>query len=177
MTIDLRAADMTSTIHLVAGHIGAGKTTYSRDLADRVEGVSFSIDDWMVALFGPDMPTPLDPEWIFKRAKRCNERIMHTAISIATRRLDVVLDLGLTAAEDRSAAAEAVLAAGLKVKLHWLDVPVAERWARVEARNSDRGSTYSFAITRQMFDFMEARVEEPGEEEMLLFNGDVFRGL
>jgi hypothetical protein len=85
-------------------------------------------------------------------------------------RLDVVLDLGFTRAADRTAAAEVSRAEGLEVKLHWLDVPAAERWARVEARNKNRGSTYSFAITRQMFDFMEARVEEPDEVEMLSVN-------
>jgi predicted kinase len=161
---------MASTIHLVAGPIGAGKTTFARDLADRVEGVSLSIDEWMLALFGADVPTPLDPEWVFTRVKRCNERIMKTALLIATRGIDVVLDLGFTLAEDRAAAADAARAAGLKVKLHWLDVPPAERWARVEARSTERGSTYSFTITRQMFDFMEARVEEPDEEEIRLLN-------
>jgi predicted kinase len=162
---------MTSTIHLVAGPIGAGKTTYARDLANRVEGVSFSIDEWMYALFGADMPTPLDPEWVFTRVKRCNERIMKTALLIAPRGLDVVLDLGFTRTQDRAAAAEVARAAGLKLKLHWLEVPAVERWARVEARNAERGSTYSFAITRQMFDFMEARVEEPDQEEIRLLNG------
>lgn len=164
---------MTSTIHLVAGPIGAGKTTYARDLADRVKGASFSIDEWMSGLFGADMPSPLAPEWVFTRVKRCNERIMKTALLIATRGLDVVLDLGFTRAEDRAAAADAARGAGLKVKLHWLGVPAAERWARVEARNTDRGSTYSFAITRQMFDFMEARLEQPNEEETLLLDGHI----
>jgi predicted kinase len=161
---------MTSTIHFVAGRIGAGKTTFARDLADRVGGVSFSIDEWMLALFGADLPTPLAPEWVFTRVKRCNERIMKTALLIAALGLDVVLDLGFTRAEDRSVAADVARAAGLKAKLHWLDVPAAERWARVEARNTERGSTYSFTITRQMFDFMEARVEEPDEEEIRLLN-------
>jgi predicted kinase len=153
---------MTSTIHLVAGRTGAGKTAYARDLADRAEGMSFSINEWMFALFGADMPTLLDSEWIFTRVKRCNEHIMHTAIS---RRLDVVLDLGFTRVADRAAAAELARTKGLKIKLHWLDFPTGERWARVEARNAERGPTYSFAITRQMSDFMEARVEELDEDE------------
>lgn len=34
-------------------------------------------------------------------------------------------------------------------------------------------TTYSFAITRQMFDFMEARLEEPNEEETLLLDGHI----
>jgi predicted kinase len=165
---------MTPTIHLVAGRIGAGKTTYARNLADRVEGVSFSIDEWMRSLFGSDMPTPLDPAWVFPRVKRCNDRILETALVIATRRLDVVLDLGFTRVADRAAAAEVARTAGFDVSLHWLHVPAAERWARVEARNADCGSTYSFVVTRNMFDFMEASVEEPDEKEMLSLNSRSF---
>ena len=45
-----------STVHLVFGPQGAGKTTHARALAARIGGVRFSIDEWMAQLFAPDWP-------------------------------------------------------------------------------------------------------------------------
>lgn len=160
-----------ATLHLVAGPIGAGKTTYARKLADRVPGVRFSIDEWMLSLFGADMAAPLDPAWIFERVKRCNDRITDTALLLAATGIDPVLDLGFTRMSDRDAIAKAATKEGHEVKLHWSDAPQLERWARVEKRNEERGDTYSFPITRHMFDFMEATVEVPTAEEMGRLNG------
>ena len=49
---------MTSigTVHMVYGPQGAGKSTFSGRLTGRIGAVSFSIDDWMQALFIPDLP-------------------------------------------------------------------------------------------------------------------------
>jgi len=38
-------------VHLISGSTGAGKTTYARELSERIEGVCFSIDRWMSTLF------------------------------------------------------------------------------------------------------------------------------
>jgi predicted kinase len=37
--------------HLVAGSTGAGKSTAAREIAERVGGVRFSMDEWMNALY------------------------------------------------------------------------------------------------------------------------------
>ena len=51
---------MTATLHLIFGPIGAGKTTYARDLARRERAVAFVLDEWGARLFGPDVHGPLD---------------------------------------------------------------------------------------------------------------------
>ena len=51
----------TQLIHLICGSTGAGKTTYAHELAKSIGGVVFSIDEWMVTLFGEDAPADLDP--------------------------------------------------------------------------------------------------------------------
>jgi hypothetical protein len=62
--------------------------------------------------------------------------------------------------------------AGLSVQLHFIDVPAAERWRRVEARNARKGETYQlrFDITREMFDFVEGLWDPPTDAEMLAYN-------
>ena len=43
-----------TTVHLIAGGSGAGKSTFARRLAGIENAVHLSIDDWMVMLYGPD---------------------------------------------------------------------------------------------------------------------------
>ncbi|MFD2175977.1 AAA family ATPase, partial [Veronia pacifica] len=42
-------------VYFVCGFIGSGKTTYSKILADRQGAFRFSIDEWMIPLYGEHM--------------------------------------------------------------------------------------------------------------------------
>ena len=160
-------------IHLVCGSTGAGKTTYALALADRIGGLRFSIDEWMTELFWMDSPQPIQPAWAMERVARCRAQIWAVASQAAARGVPCILDLGFTQASSRTETAELAREAGFSVRLHLIDVPAAERWRRVEARNADRGETYQlrFDVTREMFDFVETLWEPPSEAEMRALDG------
>jgi predicted kinase len=159
------------TIHLVAGSTGAGKTTFSMKLADEQGALRLSIDEWMTALFGPDQPAQIEFAWMMDRVNRC-EAVMWTVAADAARRgLGSIIDCGLTRADHRRKWADLAREAGLPVVLHHLDVPVEERWRRVEQRNTEQGETYRLTVTREMFDFVETLWEPPTAEEMAAMNG------
>lgn len=161
-----------STIHLVFGPQGAGKTTQARALAARFGGVRFSIDEWMAQLFAPDLPPTMDLAWIMARVQRCEQRIWSTAMDIAAAGRDVVLDLGLAQAQKREEWRERAQLAGHAVQWHFVDAPLDLRRERVLARNVERGETFAFEVTPAMFDFMEARFEPPSDDERAaVFNG------
>ena len=163
---------MTSpVIHLVAGSTGAGKTTFSMKLADAEGALRLSIDEWMTALFGPDQPQPIKFNWMMERVNRCEAVMWEVARDAARRGVGSVIDAGLTRAGHRRKFADLAAAAGLPVVLHHLDVPVEERWRRVERRNAERGETFRLEVTRPMFDFVEGLWEPPSEEEMAALNG------
>ncbi|MCI3132314.1 ATP-binding protein [Phenylobacterium aquaticum] len=65
---------MTATLHVIFGPSGAGKSTYAKTLARSEPAVHFSIDDWMARLFAPDMPEPVEFEWMMERVERCEAR-------------------------------------------------------------------------------------------------------
>ena len=159
------------TIHLVCGATGAGKTTYALALSKRLGAINFSIDEWMVTLFAPDMPQPLDWAWISKRVARCESQITATAFQLGRMGISSILDLGLLRADHRQRVAEAALASGQPVQLHFIDVEATERWRRVGARNAEKGETFRLTVTREMFDFVENLWQPPTTDEMAAFKG------
>jgi len=158
-----------ATWHLIAGSTGAGKTTVARQIADRMRGVRFSIDEWMNALYWMDYPEKNDFSWALERVQRCEAQIQAVAQQLAEAGIDAVLDLGFTTREQRSTWLKKAHAAGTECVLHVLDVDPKLRWERVCNRNQELGATYSFAVTREMFDVMETRWEAPSEDERRMF--------
>ncbi len=54
---------MLAKVLLVVGNTGAGKSTYSAQLAARENAIVFSVDEWMKTLFFMDMPDPPLYSW------------------------------------------------------------------------------------------------------------------
>lgn len=153
-------------IHLICGSTGAGKTTYANALANDVGGVCFSIDEWMVRLFGEDAPKNLTPAWFVPRVSRCEAQMWAMALQLGKRGIPSILDLGFQKREHRQRFASLIRTSGFSVKLHVLDVDASVRWERVQARNTDLGKTFSMEITRNMFDYIEGIWERPSRKEV-----------
>jgi predicted kinase len=150
---------------LVVGCTGAGKTTYARALADDIGGIRFSIDEWMVTLFGAERPEPIEFAWMIERIDRCETQIFAIACQLARRGVPAILDLGFTRKVHRDKFRALAADAGLTAAVHFVDVPAAERWSRVERRNREQGETFAMQVDRQMFDFMEGMWEPPAALE------------
>jgi predicted kinase len=162
---------VTSVIHLVAGSTGAGKTTFAIQLAEREKALRLSIDEWMVTLFEPDQPAEIRFEWMIERVNRCEAQMWDVALQAAAFGQPIIVDCGPTSAADRDKWVRRAAAAGLPVRLHFLDVDAEERWRRVQERNAQLGPTYRLHVTREMFDFVETLWEAPGDAELTRLNG------
>lgn len=153
-------------IHMICGPAGSGKTTHARKLADELGGVRFSIDEWMVALFGDDVPANISPGWINPRLLRCDQQVWSIARQLGTCGTPAILDLGFQRAEHRRRFAALVAEASLTAKLHVLNTSITERWRRIEDRNEQRGETFHMEVTRQMFEYSETFWEPPTAAEI-----------
>jgi predicted kinase len=158
-------------IHLIAGSTGAGKTTYSIDLARRERALRLSIDEWMTTLFEADQPADVTFEWMLERVERCEAKMWAVAQETCKLGVAVVADCGFTTVEQRSKWSRWAREAGIPVRLHHLDVGAEERWRRVEQRNRERGETFRLEVTRPMFDFVETMWEPPTPDEVAAING------
>jgi len=151
---------------LVCGSTGAGKTTYSISLAQKIEAVKFSIDPWMQSLFSKDMKS-LDYSWMIERVYRCYEQIWEVSNQILMLRGNVILDLGFTTKAQRNIFITKARELDINSEVHYLDVPQDVRNQRVKQRNVSKDpDLYSFEVTDMMFNFMESKFEVPDTEEL-----------
>lgn len=155
---------MTRTIHIICGGTGAGKSTFSKELAKKSGAIHFAIDDWIARLYGDDKPHDVNYEWYAERIARI-ETMMWLIIERST--ADYILDLGFSLNSHRQKFYDLASKAGISAKLHYLDVSEAERWRRVCLRNEEKGETFALTVSREDFDFMEDLFERPDSNEPL----------
>jgi predicted kinase len=149
------------TVHILSGPVGSGKTTYARQLEDG-GAVRFSIDEWMIRLYGQHMPDDLRQE----RQARCRRLFLDMTEDIGAVGVDVVLDCGFWKRSERQEARDRLTRAGLVVQTVYFDLSPDERWRRLVARNGEL-SRDCYRITRPMFDAFESVFEAPGKDELV----------
>lgn len=157
---------MTATLHVIFGPSGAGKTTYAHTFARREGAVAFILDEWMGRLFGPDMPEPLEYDWLMERVDRCEGQIWSTAAGVLAAGTSVIVDLGLMRKADRARVREIADATGLPLQFHFVTADPAVRRARVAERTEVRSENFAIEVTPAMFDFVEGVFETPDADEL-----------
>jgi len=155
-----------SKVHIVFGPQGAGKSTYSKKIAVEVKGVHLSIDDWMWKLFGPDLPKPMNFNWIIERVERCEQQIWAISEKILGSGTEVVLDLSFPKMAKRTLFLTLATKHNIATQLHFITADQSVRRKRVLDRNQEKGSTFSFEVTAGMFDFMETQFNRPSDKEL-----------
>ncbi|HEV2531438.1 ATP-binding protein [Phenylobacterium sp.] len=157
---------MAATLNVIFGPCGAGKTTYAHAFARRERAVAFILDDWMARLFGPDMPEPIEYQWMVERVARCEAQIWSNAAATIAVGTSAILDIGLMRRDDRARVREIAAATELPLQWHFVDAPQAVRRARVAGRNRIKGESFAIDVSPDMFDFIEGVYEPPGPEEL-----------
>lgn len=154
-----------TTIHLIEGPVGAGKSTHALALAARLGAPRLDLDEWFVTLFSPDRPDAGFVDWYLERKQRCLEQIWRVAEAVLEVDADVVLELGLVGRADREAFYARVDATDHDLRVHVLDVPVEVRRERVRARNRAADGTFKMAVPDAMFDIADRAWQPPDDDE------------
>ena len=154
------------TVHILCGPIGAGKTTLARRLAQTQGALRFSLDEWVMQLFGKEAPEPMVFEWWAEHCARCSTRIWSVCEELLARGLDVVLDLGFPGLAQSEEYRALALQTGASLHLHIVTANVAVRAERVRARNRERRETFALVVTEDMFVGSESWWEPPSDSEL-----------
>ncbi|NQW36994.1 MAG: ATP-binding protein [Flavobacteriales bacterium] len=153
-------------IHLIVGNTGSGKTTFSKNLKDKVKGVIFSVDKWNNTLFIPDKKETDGLDWFLERIERSETLILDLIKQLENAQVDSILDLGLSKYTHREKFRSFAKDNSFEIKIHFLDISKETRRNRVLERNMAKGETYEFDVTKENFEFMENWFEKPTEKEL-----------
>lgn len=152
-------------IHLVVGPVGAGKSTFARELAQRERAARVNLDDWMVRLFAPDRPDSGVIEWYRERVARCIEQIWAVTQSLSVLGTPLVLEIGLILRNERSHFYERVDASGGGLTIYVVDAPRELRRKRVAERNAQRTDTFCMLVPPEIFELASDMWQPLDEEE------------
>jgi predicted kinase len=153
-------------IHLVVGPVGAGKTTFSRQLAAETNAVLFNLDQWMAQLFAADRPPGGSLEWYIERTERCIGQIWRITENVLATGTDVVLEMGLILRNDREKLYARIDEQAYDLTIYLLDAPREVRRERVLWRNREKGETFSMEVPPHVFDLASDGWEPLSEVEL-----------
>lgn len=154
-------------IHLIVGNTGSGKTPYSNELKRKNNGIIFSIDKWNNLLFLADKKPNDGLEWFLERINRSEKMIMDLVKQLENSKTDSILDLGLSKFEHREKFRKFADLNNFELTTHFLDISKDTRLNRVLKRNTEKGDTFEFEVSKENLDFMESWFEKPTEKEMI----------
>lgn len=157
-----------SNVYLLCGKTGSGKSTFARRLETERRAFRLSVDELMLALFGPHMPRD-----VFEaRLQACKAVWLTLAERLLAFGIDVVLDWGFWRKAERQAVRERFLAAGSRCELIYFDVSDVTLRERLRLRNSALPEG-TYEITQEMFEMFSGWFEPPGpDEEFQRVTGD-----
>lgn len=142
---------------MLAGLPGAGKTTVARDIAEAGRAVRFTLDEWMLRLYGMSYDDPQYGEC----AALCRDLIWDTAQQVLEAGVDVVFDWSQWSRMKRAEWVERAAKAGYALTLHYVATPLEVAVERAERRHSE----FAHPIDEAAVAHMARLFEEPTADE------------
>lgn len=153
-----------ATTHLISGLPCSGKTTYALGLRADLDAALFSLDRWLITLFGRYSIDDVGHEEHVRRVLACRDLIWDAAAQLLRRGADVILDDGFFLRENRIRLIDLSRKVGASTKIHFVDTPVEIIAARLQVRNAQL-PPYNFRIGPGMLRAFVGLFEVPGADE------------
>ena len=150
------------TVFMMCGLPGSGKTTCAKRLEGEHSAVRFSVDEWMIELYGHHMPR----EVFDKRLEAVKNLSWRTARRLLELDVNVVLDFSFWKREERLDYKNRAREVNATPLCYFFDVPLPTLQKRLTLRNSSL-SEGTYEITPEMLTLFADWFEPPTELEGL----------
>lgn len=148
---------------LICGKIGSGKTTYAKRLMTEVKAVLLSVDEITLTLFSQHIAENHD-----EVVEKMQLYLFEKAVEIAAAGVDVILDWGFMAREERQHAGKFFAGNSICVEWHYVRVGDNALHRNLTRRNEliKNGELDFYLINDAVTAEMNSGFEEPEEGEM-----------
>ena len=153
--------DVTTTLYLLCGLPGSGKTTRAGELEADGKGVLLNADRWVVELYPSDAEAAARDE----RKGRVERIQWELAERLLAGGTSVILDWGLWARAERDHYRSRASELGARMEIVFLDVELDELRRRVAERNRNLPAG-TFSISPEELDEWAGGFEPPTDEEL-----------
>lgn len=147
-----------ATAHLIHGFVGSGKTTYAVQLERELPALRFSIDEWIISLYGRNPPVEEFEDYY----GRASDLIWEVAARVLALGHDVIMDFGFWSRASRDQARQRVCDVGAEAVLYCVTCADDVMRSRVLTRTAEmpEGTLYidesAIASFRTQFEPLEA---------------------
>lgn len=152
-----------STLFLICGLPGAGKTTYAKKLEQERPALRLTPDEWIVPLYTHEVHVNQE------KLDACRAPVENMQWIVAERALvlgiDVILDWGFWGRSERDDFRARATALGANVKICYLEVSREELMARLSERNSNLPE-HTFHVTEAQLDLWSSWFQAPTSDEL-----------
>ncbi len=155
-------------VYIICGFIGAGKTTFAKKLEEKTGAVKITKDEWSIRLIGNDPTINGYEDWDHKIIGLSRD----FAFYLAEKGIDVIMDEGFWAKEEREELKRRIHAIGAEAIMYYVDTPIETIRERVVGRNSNI-TKESFKISREMLDNYLKYWQAPSEDEDYILASEV----
>jgi len=149
-----------ATLHLMVGLPCSGKTTLARTLEQKYSALRLTPDEWQVRLFGQDAADPQHNDR-HSLIEGVQWEVAERALALG---IDVILDFGFWAREEREDFRSRAKQLGASSEVHFLDVPSDELLRRLAQRNALPG--LAFHIPEEMMQPWIEFFQKPDQDEL-----------
>lgn len=153
-----------ATLHLISGLPCSGKTTYAVGLRADLDAALFSLDRWLITIFGRYEIASVGHQEHTRRVLACRELIWESAAELLARAVDVILDDGFFLRDHRVRHIGLAANVGATSKIHYVDAPIEVIRGRLDARNA-RLPVFNFFLDPATLVGFEGLFEVPTGDE------------
>ena len=152
-------------VHLIAGRICAGKSTFAEKLRLREKAVLLSTDEITLAIFGQHIGEKHD-----EVVENTQKYLFEKSLELIECGIDVILDWGFWMKAERDEAREFYASRGIETVFYYVDIPQDEWKRRIDHRNSEieSGKTLAYFVDENLRDKFGRMFEEPMADEALI---------
>ena len=149
-------------IIILSGKICSGKSTYSENLKNQINGVVLSIDDMMLSLFDEFLGDKHD-----EIAEKCSKYLYDLATKIINAGTNVILDWSPWSIDGRKKMIGNIKSKNIDVEMHYIKVDEDKRNAQIQKRNQSvkEGKSNAYYICDNLKEKTDKAFEEPSDDE------------